>query len=226
MASYEPEDDTPSVALESQAFFHGALTGVRIWSEAFDPTSQIRLHGMICSFPGDSFAAERLRCSYPAHRNYGPMVPPSRKAVPQRRSAHQTPKPICMNVKEDICARPQLSPQDAAQLARERFGVCGKACELPAERDQNFHLVCETGEQFVLKLSHPLADKEALECQNEAMRRVANRAGKGACSNLHPTRSGEWMTMVPWDDQRCAARLVSYLPGAPLATVDPHSRPF
>ena len=39
MSGYVPPSSTPSVALESQAFFHGLLSGVRIWSDALNEAS-------------------------------------------------------------------------------------------------------------------------------------------------------------------------------------------
>ena len=39
-------------------------------------------------------------------------------------------------------------------MARELYGVNARLRALPSERDRNFHLSTESGEEFVLKISN------------------------------------------------------------------------
>ena len=59
-------------------------------------------------------------------------------------------------MKKDPASAP--SPDLAARLAREAFGLDGTASPLPGEYDDNFRLDESDGRSFVLKLMHPQRD--------------------------------------------------------------------
>ena len=70
---------------------------------------------------------------------------------------------------ESVDDRPRFSPEDAASVAREFFGLEARAEELPSERDRNFKLTSGEGRSFVLKIAHHLAPISSLDLQNQAM---------------------------------------------------------
>jgi Ser/Thr protein kinase RdoA (MazF antagonist) len=119
---------------------------------------------------------------------------------------------------------PRYDVADAVAFARELFGLEGAATALPSERDQNFLIAAGDGRRYVLKIANASEDRAMLDAQNAAMAHLATRVA--FCPRVVPTR-----TAAPRDatDRRAAigvtpdgvhlVRLVTYLPGTPLALV-------
>jgi 4-aminobutyrate aminotransferase-like enzyme/Ser/Thr protein kinase RdoA (MazF antagonist) len=118
---------------------------------------------------------------------------------------------------------PRFEIEAIALLAEKLYGIRASATPLPSERDQNFLLVLETRENFVLKIANALEEYGLLDAQNKAMTHLATRVV--FCPRIIPTLSGEHMVKI--ESTRGGAthfvRLVNYLPGIPLAEVSPHS---
>jgi 4-aminobutyrate aminotransferase-like enzyme/Ser/Thr protein kinase RdoA (MazF antagonist) len=124
---------------------------------------------------------------------------------------------------------PRFSEQDAVRLAHDFFGFEASAGQLPSERDQNFHLTCRTGEQYVLKVANATESIEVLEFQNQVMMHIArtkDRLTQGivAAPEICTSMNGEQIISVEGlDGGAHFARLLTYLPGKPLARVRPHN---
>ncbi len=123
---------------------------------------------------------------------------------------------------------PRFSEQDAVRLARDFFGLDASARQLPSERDQNFHLTCRTGEQYVLKVANATESIEVLEFQNQVMMHIArnkNRLEQGVaaapqiCENIN---GEQIMSVDGLEGTIHFVRLLTYLPGKPFARVKPH----
>src|SRR6185503_16414867 len=71
---------------------------------------------------------------------------------------------------------PNFSESEASRLAREYYGLSATAQPLPSERDQNFHLKTEDGQEFVLKIANATEQPELLELQNEVLEHLAAHA--------------------------------------------------
>src|SRR5918993_5876614 len=112
---------------------------------------------------------------------------------------------------------PRFDADAAAELASDLFGVRGAASPLPSERDQNFLLTSAAGERFILKIANATETRELLEAQNAAMGHVAS---VGICPRVYPTTGGD---SIARDSSRHFVRLLSWIPGVPLGTLD--SRP-
>lgn len=110
---------------------------------------------------------------------------------------------------------PRFDVSDAMRLARELFAIDATASPLPSERDQNFRLTTATGARFVLKISNATEDRALVEAQNAALAHVAVRVD--CCPRVVPTSAGETIAVSP--DGAHLVRLVSFLPGEPLASV-------
>jgi len=106
---------------------------------------------------------------------------------------------------------PDFNVASAEAIAEELFGVRGQAQSLPSERDQNFLLTDSAGEKFVLKIANALESREFLEAENAVLKHVARRVS--FCQKP--------VTGVVSVEGRYYARLVRYLPGVPLAKVQP-----
>ncbi len=117
---------------------------------------------------------------------------------------------------------PRFDIGAAVLLAERLYGIRASATPLPSERDQNFLLATESGEKFVFKIANALEDRALLEAQNQVMTRLATRLC--FCPRIVPTPSGEPMSRIesPMGATNFV-RLVTYLPGVPLADVNQHS---
>jgi 4-aminobutyrate aminotransferase-like enzyme/Ser/Thr protein kinase RdoA (MazF antagonist) len=113
---------------------------------------------------------------------------------------------------------------DAVRLAASHFGLHAVATPLPSERDQNFHLRAADGQEYVLKIAGAGEARAMLECQNAAMTQVAAHAPGLSALRVLPSLSGETIVIVT-EAEGCShfVRLLTYLPGKPLAKIRPHT---
>ena len=118
---------------------------------------------------------------------------------------------------------PQLSSVEfvdrnlAQAIAEKCFGIQATAGELPGERDRNFLLTAGGGAKFVLKIANANEEREALEAQNAMLEHLAGRVE--FCPRVVPALSGKRIEVV---DGRLV-RVLTYLPGKPLAKVETQS---
>jgi 4-aminobutyrate aminotransferase-like enzyme/Ser/Thr protein kinase RdoA (MazF antagonist) len=119
--------------------------------------------------------------------------------------------------------RPSFDPDEASRVARNAFGLEGRASPFPSDRDQNFRLATEGGE-FLLKLSNLGEEREALDLQNAALAHL-ERAGTGYIfPRVRSSLSGD--LIAPVADRTgnvFLARMLTWVEGTPLAEVSPHS---
>ena len=124
---------------------------------------------------------------------------------------------------------PGFSEQDAVGFAVELFGLEVCARQLPSERDQNFHLTAPDGRAYVLKVANATERLDVLEFQNQAMLHIAakrdlfNRSLTVVPDVLSTTAGGQITTVPGPDGTTYFVRLLTYLPGKPLALVKPHA---
>ena len=111
---------------------------------------------------------------------------------------------------------PRLTAATAEQLAARLFDVRGQATPLPSERDQNFRIDAADGRAFVLKIANPAEDRAMLEAENATMRHLAST---GLVPTLVATRTSGDIAM----HEQYFVRLVTVLPGRPLANVRRHT---
>ena len=118
--------------------------------------------------------------------------------------------------------KPKFSEQDAVAIVKNTFAVQAAARSLPSERDQIFLMTTTNGERCILKIANAREERSMLETQNQVMRHLEKRLP--FCSKIMATKSGEFISKIiaPAGDKHFV-RLVSYLPGRPLATVKRHS---
>ncbi len=113
---------------------------------------------------------------------------------------------------------PRFSESEAERLARELYGVGGKARKLSSERDQNFYLEDVSGSGFVLKIAAAGERREMLDAQNRAMEHVGNRGSDVLCPRVKTTLSGEQIaTAKNQVGAEHFVRLVTWIPGITLA---------
>jgi 4-aminobutyrate aminotransferase-like enzyme/Ser/Thr protein kinase RdoA (MazF antagonist) len=119
---------------------------------------------------------------------------------------------------------PRFSASSAAELARSCFGIEGTVEALPSERDQNFQVRTPGGEAYVLKIANANEAYAMLEAQNAAMAHIATHSTAALSSRVVPARDGATIVEAEGPDgRRHLVRLLTYLPGTPLARVNPHT---
>ena len=105
----------------------------------------------------------------------------------------------------------------AQAIAEKYFGIQASAHELPSERDQNFLLTSRDGEKFVLKIANRGEKREVLEAQNAMLGHLKGKVS--FCPRVVTAGSGEGIEVVEGQ----FVRVLSYLPGRPLAKVEAQS---
>jgi 4-aminobutyrate aminotransferase-like enzyme/Ser/Thr protein kinase RdoA (MazF antagonist) len=105
----------------------------------------------------------------------------------------------------------------------ERFwGMSAELRGLPSERDQNF--LVDSGRLHVLKIAGSDEPTPHLELQNAALAWLATHAPVISVPRLVPTADGQAMASIESDrGTQHAVRLLTHVPGVPLATARPHS---
>jgi len=85
-------------------------------------------------------------------------------------------------------------------------------CRLPSERDQNFLVIDDSGQRFVLKIANAAESRGFLDAQNAVLNYLSERVS--FCQRVIGD-IGEFQGQL--------VRLVTYLPGVPLAEIKPHT---
>ncbi|MCK8784827.1 phosphotransferase [Roseomonas sp. NAR14] len=114
---------------------------------------------------------------------------------------------------------PPATEAEAESLARAHFGVEARARALSGERDRNFHLRDAAGRDYVLKVGHPAEDPAVLDLQGRALLHVAARdpslpVPRVLLADGAPQAAWQAPGLPPR-----MVRLLTYLPGRPLAEV-------
>jgi len=107
-----------------------------------------------------------------------------------------------------------IMEDDAVKLAEELYGVKVSAKRLPGYTDINFHLRDDMQNQYVLKISDISEEKEILEFQNMALKRLAEDTEGVLCPKVIGTVDGKLLESVECGDKKSRfARLLTYIPG-------------
>ncbi|GBL18501.1 hydroxylysine kinase [Anaerolineaceae bacterium] len=117
---------------------------------------------------------------------------------------------------------PQLTAASAAAAALELYGVKATATALPSERDQNFKLSLPDGAAYVLKVANLHEANPLLDAENSAMQLFASCPDTALAAKfpkLFRTLSGQAIGQFKSNGANHSVRLISFLPGVPLATV-------
>ncbi len=126
--------------------------------------------------------------------------------------------------KADLLAHdaPVVSPEMAADLARDLYGISGDICPLSAEKDANFRIRLDTGEAALLKVTNAIEDRAVTDLQTAALMHLAavdpSLPVQRICASL-AGRSSEIMTGP--DGQTHVVRLMTFLDGTMLNSATP-----
>ncbi len=120
---------------------------------------------------------------------------------------------------------PTFTSADAARVATNRYGLNDAAIEpLPSERDQNFHVVTNGPESFVLKISHKDESRASVELQERVLTHLGTSVPELMMPRVVPTLSEETLTtMTGAEGDEHLLRMVTFVPGDVWANVHEHS---
>ena len=110
-------------------------------------------------------------------------------------------------------APPALSPDQAADVARTRFGLEAAATAMVSERDQNFRLTDADGGSWVLKVSNAAEDRGVVEMEVAAVERIAMLDPALPVPVARATIDGSPIASADVDGTTHLVRLLPLLPG-------------
>jgi 4-aminobutyrate aminotransferase-like enzyme/Ser/Thr protein kinase RdoA (MazF antagonist) len=119
-----------------------------------------------------------------------------------------------------VLRRPVLSAVDAESAVQRNWGVDGRAEALPGERDRNFLVTAGDGRRYVLKVAGSEEDPAVIDCQVQVVERLS-RLTSYQWPEPVPSLAGAATVDVDLGGQRHTARLLTWVPGVPLAAVRP-----
>lgn len=126
-------------------------------------------------------------------------------------------------MREAPVAKP-IQESEAAEIARQFFGIEAAAHALAGEYDDNFHLRAADGGEFVLKIMHPDRERGFVEMQCAVLQRLAAAAGELPLPRVVPSLRGELCVQTKvGDGSERIIWLLTYLYGKTLAEFQPHT---
>jgi len=118
---------------------------------------------------------------------------------------------------------PAVTADAVAQTLAAEWGLAGTLSRLPGERDLNFRLDA-AGERYVLKVANATESEEVLALQHGALERIAAAEPALLLPRVVRTREGgETASLVGDDGAVHRVRLLTWVPGVPLAAVRPRT---
>ncbi len=120
--------------------------------------------------------------------------------------------------------KPFFTVEEASRIAVGLYGLHVEARTLPGERDCNFHLKTETGQELVLKIAPDVEHLETIDLQNKALEHLAARDPSLLLPHVYVTTEGKTIgTVIKTDGTPHFVRLLTYIPGNVLAETRPHT---
>ncbi len=117
---------------------------------------------------------------------------------------------------------PRFNAETASLQARKIYGLKCAAETLPSDRDQNFLLITESGEKFVLKIANSTEQRAMLEAQQQVLKHLAKSVS--LCPKVVTSLNEETVVeVVSPEGVKHFAWLITHLPGSPLGKVKRHS---
>ena len=113
-------------------------------------------------------------------------------------------------------APPAAAVTAVASAVERQFGLSGYYLPLVSERDQNFHLKCADGQQFVVKVTNATEAAIVSDFHVQMLLYLEQTSAVGT-PQVRLTTDGKPYGDIAADGSTCRLRVVSYLEGSPLA---------
>ncbi|MGF9564319.1 phosphotransferase [Neorhizobium sp. BT27B] len=116
-----------------------------------------------------------------------------------------------------------VPPDQAEMIAREHYGLVGRAEWLWGEKDSNYRLTLEDGTAYLLKILNPAEDPQVTAMHSQALLHVEARDPGIPVQRIIKTREGAAdFRFVADDGGERGVRMVTFVPGMAQRT-SPHS---
>ena len=111
-----------------------------------------------------------------------------------------------------------ITDAEAIAIVGEHFGLNCTVLRFATEKDDTFRVDCSAGRQFVLKVANPSEAELEIDFQIALLQHVAERAPSLPVPRVHADLKGQSLFTVACEGGvRRNARLMSFMPGVPLA---------
>jgi Ser/Thr protein kinase RdoA (MazF antagonist) len=111
---------------------------------------------------------------------------------------------------------PSFETTGIAPIIAADYGLQGRWHSLPGERDQNFHLHCEQGQDYVVKIAGQDEAPDITDFQVKALLHLEQGSPQLPVPRIVHTRSGACLSEISnATGVRNAIRVVTFLPGIP-----------
>ena len=140
------------------------------------------------------------------------------------RTVHRMTSRPTLNESPDTLASistraPCFATTEIRGLLLGHYGLEGDLRDLVSERDQNVRLRIPSGESFVLKIANAAEDPVVTDFQIEALLHIQSANCDVRVPEIVTTLSGAVATKISDGEATHVVRLVTYLPGTPVADV-------
>lgn len=110
---------------------------------------------------------------------------------------------------------PNFSDSQVKDFANMLYGLTGSLSPLDSERDQNFRILTEAGDQYVIKIANSAEDSGIIDMQLKALEHINNVDSELPVPKVLPSRSGIPIEQIQAEDgTKHSVRIITYLPGA------------
>lgn len=111
---------------------------------------------------------------------------------------------------------PDFPIEKVYDIANKLYGLTGKLSPLNSERDQNFRISTETGDQFVLKIANSAEDPAIIDMQIKALEHIALVDPALPVPKVLRSRNGLTIEQIQAENgTNHHLRILTYMPGDP-----------
>ncbi len=111
--------------------------------------------------------------------------------------------------------RPEVTPEEAAEILQTHYGLSGTLTELGSQQDRNYRI--DAGDNaYVLKICHAEYELVELEAQNAAIRHLHTKPDAPRVPDVVPSLNGRDILAITVREQDYLVRLLGFLPGRTL----------
>jgi hydroxylysine kinase len=114
---------------------------------------------------------------------------------------------------------PRFAAKEIHDLLLEQYGLEGELQDLVSERDQNIRVRTVSGERFVMKIANTTEDPVVTDFQIKALLHIQSANCDVRIPEIVTTLDGAVATKINDGEVMHIVRLVTYLPGIPVADV-------
>ncbi len=111
---------------------------------------------------------------------------------------------------------PSFTIEQVKEFANRLYGLTGNLLPLASERDQNFRISTETGDQYVIKIANSAEDPAIIDMQLKALEHIAIVDTTLPVPEVLVSRNGRAIEQIKAENgANHSTRILTYLSGAP-----------